>query len=136
MKVVIDTNVLLVSAVSNSRTIEILDALIEGRIGLCVTVDIMLEYEEVFFRQGGLLAKELIAEILLNLPKIELVGVYYKWQLMNFDPDDNKFVDCAVAANADYIVTEDKHFDILNTIEFPKVNTIRSSDFIKILKST
>lgn len=47
---------------------------------------------------------------------------------------DNKFVDCAIASNADYLVTNDKHFDILKKVDFPKVNTIKIDKFIKFLK--
>jgi predicted nucleic acid-binding protein len=49
------------------------------------------------------------------------------------DPDDNKFVDCAIASNADYIVSQDSHFDILKFIDFPKVNVIRLEEFMKTL---
>jgi predicted nucleic acid-binding protein len=61
-------------------------------------------------------------------------AVYYKWNLITVDPDDNKFVDCAIAANADYIVTNDKHFNILKEINFPKVSCITIEEFIEILK--
>ena len=49
------------------------------------------------------------------------------------DADDNKFVDCAIAANADYIVTNDKHFQILQTVDFPKVNIISVEEFRNLL---
>lgn len=51
--------------------------------------------------------------------------VNFVWSLIEADPDDNKFVDCAIAGQADYIVTHDKHFRILDEIPFPKVKTIR-----------
>ena len=51
-------------------------------------------------------------------------------------PDDNKFVDCAVAASADFIVTEDKHFKVLKDIPFPLVNVISMDDFVEILTGT
>ena len=47
--------------------------------------------------------------------------------------DDNKFVDCAIAANASYIVSQDHHFDILKTIEFPKVELIDIDTFMALL---
>ena len=37
----------------------------------------------------------------------------YQWQLITADPDDDKFADCAIAAGADYVVTEDAHFAAL-----------------------
>ena len=42
--------------------------------------------------------------------------------LIQLDSDDNKFVDCCITANAQYIVSNDRHFDILKHIEFPHVN--------------
>ena len=50
------------------------------------------------------------------------------------DKDDNKFVDCAVSCNADYLVTNDRHFDILASIEFPKVITIKAKEFLAMLE--
>ena len=49
------------------------------------------------------------------------------------DSDDNKFVDCAIIANADYIVSEDAHFKVLETILFPKMNVITLDSFMKEL---
>ena len=40
---------------------------------------------------------------------------------------------CFIVANADYIVTEDAHFNILKTIPFPKVEIKRLHDFCKEL---
>ena len=49
------------------------------------------------------------------------------------DPDDNKFVDCAIQANARYIVTNDHHYDILRQIDFPKVEIIKLMDFLLMI---
>ena len=65
----------------------------------------------------------------------DLVIPDFKWNLISADPDDNKFVDCAVAANADFIVTNDAHFNILKTVSFPKVNTISLQEFILLLQN-
>ena len=50
--------------------------------------------------------------------------------------DDNKFVDCAIASNAHYLATNDKHFNILKGIEFPKVQVINVNEFSQILEVT
>lgn len=55
--------------------------------------------------------------------------------MISQDPDDNKFVDCAIASNSDWIVTNDKHFHILKGIDFPRVNVISVEDFIHLLKN-
>ena len=54
---------------------------------------------------------------------------------INLTIDDNKFVDCAVVANATCIVTEDKHFKELEFVDFPKVEVIGIDLFLNILKS-
>ncbi len=45
------------------------------------------------------------------------------------DPDDNKFVDCAIIANADYIVSDDSHFKVLKDIPFPVVRVLSLEQF-------
>ena len=53
---------------------------------------------------------------MVNSPHVMRIEVTTKWLLIVQDPDDDKFVDCAVAGQADYIVTNDGHFNILKTI--------------------
>ena len=55
--------------------------------------------------------------------------MYYSWNLIEADSDDNKFADCAVSANATGIVTQDKHFNILRSIDYPKITLISIADF-------
>ena len=54
---------------------------------------------------------------------------HYTFALIEADKDDNKFVDCAIAANAKCIVTEDKHFRVLKNIPFPKVEILGIEEF-------
>jgi len=60
---------------------------------------------------------------------------YYKWSLITADPDDNKFVDCALNGGTDYIITNDKHFNVLKETDFPYVKVVSSEEFRKILIS-
>lgn len=53
--------------------------------------------------------------------------------LISNDPDDDKFVDCAIASSADYLVTHDNHFNILKTVEFPKVEIIDINSLMKLI---
>jgi uncharacterized protein len=53
--------------------------------------------------------------------------------LIKSDLDDNKFVDVALIANVDYIVTNDRHFNVLKTTPFPKVQVINVDEFMEIL---
>ena len=62
-----------------------------------------------------------------------LHSVYYKWNAINLDPDDNRFYDIAVAANADYLVTNDAHFNQIKGIPFPKVIVINSEELLQLI---
>jgi len=46
---------------------------------------------------------------------------------------DDKFVDCAFAANATFIVSDDKHFEALKEIQFPKIFVLKLKEFLGIL---
>ena len=67
----------------------------------------------------------------MRSPNVLRKDPYFRFHLIEQDPDDNKFVDCAIVAGADYIVSEDAHFRVLSTIPFPKVNVILLDDFLK-----
>ena len=66
---------------------------------------------------------------ILTRPNVIRKDSHYTFALIEADKDDNKFVDCAIAANAKCIVTEDKHFKVLENIPFPKVEVIGIEDF-------
>lgn len=42
---------------------------------------------------------------------------------------DRKFVDCAFAGNVDFLVTNDKHFNSLKNLDFPKINVLTIQEF-------
>jgi len=79
--------------------------------------------------QNALVANN-IAEMLLNLSNLKKVDVYFEWKLISNDPDDNKYVDAAIVGAADFIVTNDKHFSILKSIDFPSVKVINIDKFL------
>lgn len=109
------------------------DALLRGELSLALTTEIIAEYEEIlnmFFESSTLGSN--VCRVLLELPLTQRINVYYNWQLITADPDDNKYVDCAIASNADFIVTNDGHFKVLAEIDFPKVNFISLNDFMGI----
>ncbi len=60
----------------------------------------------------------------------------YNWVLIAADPDDDKFADCAVAANVSYLVTNEHHFDVLKQMPFSSFNIISGDDFLDILLNT
>jgi uncharacterized protein len=129
LKVILDTNVLLVSISSKSPYHWIFEKLINGVFDIGITSEILMEYEEVIGRKYNISVAKDVVRTLLALPNVQQVIVYYKWNLIKADTDDNKFVDCAVSYNANGIITQDKHFNILKTIDFPKINIISVNEF-------
>ena len=65
----------------------------------------------------------------ISRPNVIRKDPHYTFALIEADKDDNKFVDCAIAANAKCIVTEDKHFSVLKNIPFPKVEVLGREEF-------
>jgi putative PIN family toxin of toxin-antitoxin system len=129
MKVVLDTNVLLVAISDRSPFHWVFEYLREGKFVICFTTDMLEEYEEIIGRHlGPFVAGEVISG-LLQLPNHEKVEKFYYWNLIPQDPDDNKFVDCAIACNASFIVSEDKHFDVVKRIDFPAIEVVSIQGF-------
>ncbi len=133
MKVVLDTNALLVILPGKSKFHNVFQALRQKRFSICFTTEILLEYEEVFSSRYSISnLVEIFAE-LVDTKKSKFITTSFRFNLIQTDPDDNKFVDCAIASDADYIITNDRHFNILSTIPFPKVETLTLQEFQKIL---
>ncbi|AEE51444.1 MAG TPA: putative toxin-antitoxin system toxin component, PIN family [Haliscomenobacter sp.] len=134
MKIVLDTNVLLTSISERSSIHSIFSGFLDEGYELCVTTDILIEYEEIITRHLGSNVASAVLQVIENAPNVKWITRYYVWRLIEADPDDNKFVDCAIAANATYIVSEDRHFGILQQIPYPKLNVIKAKVFQQLLK--
>lgn len=133
LRIVLDTNVLIVSLASHLKYHWVFERLVAGDYDLFVTNEMLVEYQEQVARRYGLNFTEARLDFLLLLPNVSLVTPFYRWLLIRDDPDDNKFVDCAVAANVDYIVTNDKHFRVLEGVDFPPVRAIALDEFEALL---
>jgi putative PIN family toxin of toxin-antitoxin system len=133
MRVVLDTNILLVSIARKSRYRIIFDSLITRKFDLVISNEILSEYTEIIAQKTNEIIANNIAEMLLTLSNVQKQDVYYKWHLINADEDDNKFVDCAVAGNVDYLISNDKHFNELKAVEFPKLTVLTIDEFMDLL---
>lgn len=130
MVVTIDCNIFVMSLTSRSPYHIIYKSLIQQKYTLVLSGEILLEYEEVIQRKYNVSTANALVSLLKELPNVHFQNTYYKWHLISIDEDDNKYVDCAIAGSANYLVTQDKHFQILKTINFPKVNVISIDEFI------
>ena len=132
-RIVVDTNSLIQCISRRSKYHPIWLSMLDGTNSLCVTNEIIEEYEEVIGRNVTPRFASLAVGVILNNPYTQFITPYYHFELITSDPDDNKFVDCAVAANAKFLVSEDHHLDILKDIDFPPVNLIGLDDFMSQL---
>lgn len=110
------------------------DAFLLGKFQLCVSNEILEEYQEIIEEQTTARIAENVILLILNRRNVTFIDPHFRLGLIVEDPDDNKFVDCAFAANAEYLVSDDKHFKILQTTPFPQLNIVRMKEFLNIIK--
>ncbi|MBR7086607.1 MAG: putative toxin-antitoxin system toxin component, PIN family [Prevotella sp.] len=132
-RIVLDTNCLVAALAKHSEFHSVWKGLQEGQYRLCVTNEILEEYQEIIALKTSAIVAENVINLLLKSEYVMFVDTYFRLELIAADPDDNKFVDCAFAADAAYIVSDDKHFEILKSINFPKISVLKLREFIKYL---
>jgi uncharacterized protein len=108
--------------------------LFKKKLDVFLTTEIWHEYEEKIAAHWSVDVARAVIRTLTELSSVHLITTYFRLQLIISDADDNKFADCAFAADADFLITNDKHFDILKTISFPQINTARLGEFESLLK--
>ena len=129
-RLVLDTNSLIQCISRRSKYHDLWLSLFDGRNVMCVTTEILLEYAEIIERNTSPRFSELALDVITNNPYTLFVSPFYHFRVIITDPDDDKFVDCAVASNAKYIVTEDAHYEILKNYVFPNVEIIKLDEIM------
>ena len=132
MKIVLDTNVLVSALSSRSVYHWLITELFNEKFEIFLTSEILLEYEEILARKYSVTTANNFIAALQLLQTVHFTHIYFRWQLLK-DPDDNKFADCAIAANIDYLVTNDKDFNVLKQINFPKIAVVTIQEFKNII---
>ena len=110
LKVVIDTNIF-ISSFFGGIPREIINLWKKGKIKLCLTQEIVEEYLEVLNRLGLKDEKEINKLIHLFAEGFNSIFTTKtpSLNIVEDDPDDNKFIECAVALNSKIIISGDKH---------------------------
>ena len=136
MRVCLDTNVLVQVFTRRSPFNEIREALLQGRITLVLSNEILFEYEEVITNELGVKWWRLLVAFLESLTEshgnVVEVTPHYHLRIIEGDPDDDKFVDCAIAGGAVYVVTYDRHFDVLSSSKYA-CRPVTPEDLVKLL---
>jgi putative PIN family toxin of toxin-antitoxin system len=134
MTVCLDTGVFLQIFGRKQPFHPILRALLDGRITLAVSTEILLEYQEITTRLSGAERWRDVAALLELLAQlhgnIRHVTPQFRFNVISTDPDDNKFCDCAIAAEANFVVAEDNHFDVLKSAGY-KPKPVKPEEFIR-----
>lgn len=134
-KIVLDTNVLIACIGRKSPFRWLFDQLIIGDIALCVSTSILFEYREILEQKTNAHVAENVLNFITIHPATHFTPIYFQFGLIEADPDDNKFVDCAIAAGAMCIVSNDLHFQVLKTIGFPKIGIMTLAEFEAVYRN-
>jgi hypothetical protein len=132
MRGVVDTNVF-VSSFFGGIPRKIVDLWKNGQITLCLSKPIVEEYVEVLRRLG--LQDEIELKELVGLfaqgPGVLFSATTPRLKIVDKDPDDNKFIECAVALNATHVVSSDK--SLLGVGAYMGISIVTPREFIGTL---
>lgn len=132
MIVVLDTNIVASATYWRGKPAHCLEAWTLGKFDLAISHPILTEYEEVIAR---LTARYPAKTPIDWLPAIRQAGHLFlpsPLPASTADPDDEMFIECAVAARADYLVTGDKGH-LLKLHEAGGILIVAASDFLRAL---
>ena len=112
-----------------------MESISSGAVCFVVSNEILTEYNEIIAQKTTAAIADNVIALIMHHPLTELYDPHFRFGFITKDVDDNKFVDCAIIANADYVVSDDTHFDELKLLppEF-QVNVLRLSEFLATLQ--
>lgn len=101
---------------------------------LCLSNEILTEYEEIFTEFWGPTVAQNLLGVLVTSENISFNSIYYNFRLVDGDPDDNKFAETYLSATADYLVSNDVKVYNLKEIDFPPINTLTLQEFSAFIR--
>ena len=131
-RIVLDTNCLIAILPSKSPYHQIWIDFLAERLEICVSTEILLEYEEIITQIISRDFADIVIKTLLNKRNLIRITPMWRFNLIASDPDDNKFVDCALCGQAEYIVSNDSHCRILKKIGFPQLHLLTIQEFVSL----
>jgi putative PIN family toxin of toxin-antitoxin system len=134
-KAVLDTNVWVSALLWGGKPASVIKAAEEGKVAIYASEEIIAEISQVLaypkiakVYQSERLRNELIEAV---LKAVNLVEVVKKVRVVLEHPADDKFIECALAARADFIVSGDKH--LLKVGSYNKTRIVSVSEFLQII---
>jgi putative PIN family toxin of toxin-antitoxin system len=134
MTVVIDTNVVLSGILFGGKPKQVLEMALSGSIQLAISESLLNELRGILQRPKFELSAQLVQTIVSEYASTaNWIEPSEHFNVVVDDPSDNHFIDCAVAAKADYLITGDRHLLSLDTFRMIKI--VSADNFINILSS-
>jgi putative PIN family toxin of toxin-antitoxin system len=133
VKAVIDTNCLIASIPRQNPEYWLYEAFRAQKFDWVVSNEILHEYEEQISEFYSPLTADIVLKILTTASNVIFAEPYFRWNLIPHDPDDNKFADLAISANVNHLVTQDRDFSLLKSLEFPAISVVNLAEFKKMI---
>ena len=129
MRIVVDTNVVISGTFFKDNPRRVVEAIIKSEVDAYATPEIIDEYQSIvnriIYRDEGSFDSSGFIRFIADLNLIEASTKISACR----DPEDNKFISCAIDANALYIVSGDK--DLLDLKEYEGITMITAADFVE-----
>lgn len=134
LKIVIDTNIYISAIFWGGKPRDVIDLGRDNNVRIFTSSEIVNEISEKL-RMKFKIPESEVSQILIDLSSFTFpVEVTEKYRVVRDDPDDDKFIDCAVQCKADYIVSGDRH--LLSLGEYSGTKILKASDFLSIFPSS
>ncbi len=132
IKIVLDTNIFISSVFwEKGNPHKIIEKAIEGKINVFTSEEILEELKRVLKRDFDESEDFIQEQINLIKEYSEIIEIKERVDVVKEDPDDNKIIECALASNADYIVTGDNH--LLKMQEYKNTKIINPQQLIEMI---
>lgn len=130
LKVILDTNILISAIVFGGKPRDILKRIISGKLGFAVSKEILDEVDGVLSGKKFNYPSQAVYEIRNAIEGLgDNVVPEKRIDMIKKDPDDNRILECALTANADFIISGDSH--LLELKVFKGIQIISPADFLE-----
>lgn len=135
VRVVLDTNILISALLFKGEIARLVGLWKEGRIVPLISRATFEEFRDVLSYPKFSLTEDEIEAIIEDevLPFFEVVTVKEDINCLCRDPEDDKFLACAVSASADYIVSGDN--DLCDMREYKSIKIVKVADFLEMIRA-
>jgi len=130
-KAVLDTNVLISAIVFGGIPRKILNEVINGRLKVAISREILHQIQRILLGKKFKYPEEVVNAITNQLAILcEIVSPAQRVEIVRSDPADNRIIECALEAKAQYIITGDSH--LIELKEVHRISILTPGEFLAI----